>query len=170
MSDTINGAYLDFKEIKAKADVRKILDTLGILEHLEEHGAELSGWCPLGKEHGKADSFSVNVEKRNFQCFACKARGSILDFVAKLQGTDLRGAAQAVLAIMGEGGHSDEGREEQRRPYGGAKPSPVEYRPFLSWEEAASLIKRKKLDPASVVVLDLENIEMGLGFFRSKQE
>ena len=84
MSDTINGAYLDFKEIKAKADVRKILDTLGILEHLEEHGAELSGWCPLGKEHGKADSFSVNVEKRNFQCFACKARGSLLDLVAKL--------------------------------------------------------------------------------------
>jgi len=174
MSDTVNGVYLDFKEIKAKTDVRKVLEYLGILEHLEEQGAELSGWCPLGKGHGREDSFSVNAEKRIFQCFACKARGSILDLVAKLQGTDLRGAAQAVLAIMEESDQkpaeeSAADRKGKHRPYGAGTPGTVTYRPFLDWDEAASLIKQKKLAPENVVVLDLENIEMGLGFSRSRR-
>jgi DNA primase len=55
----------------------------------------------LGAEHGKRDSFSVNVEKKNFQCFACKARGSLLDFVAKFKGATLREAGEMIVSIMG---------------------------------------------------------------------
>jgi hypothetical protein len=40
----------------------------------------------------------------------------------------------------------------------------------LGWEKAVNLIKQKKLAPENVVVLDLENIEMGLGFSRSKRK
>ena len=36
-------------------DVRLALSHFGLLEHLEERGAELSGWCPFGDEHGKLD-------------------------------------------------------------------------------------------------------------------
>ena len=93
--------WLDFKAIKERADARAVLSHFGLLEHLEERGAELSGWCPFGDEHGKKDSFSVNVEKKTFQCFACKARGSLLDFVAKFQNIDLREAAQWVASMDG---------------------------------------------------------------------
>jgi len=59
--------WLDFKAIKERADTRAVLSHFGLLEHLEERGAELTGWCPFGEEHGKKDSFSMNVEKKTFK-------------------------------------------------------------------------------------------------------
>ena len=53
---------LDFRKIKAAADVETVLSHLEILEGLEERGEELVGWCPLGgKKHGKRDSFAINT-------------------------------------------------------------------------------------------------------------
>ncbi len=114
-----NEDWLDFKAIKEQADVRKVLAHFGLLEYLEARGAELVGWCPFGEEHGKKDSFSINVEKKNFQCFACKARGSLLDFVGKFQNGHLREAAHTVLGIMG--GSEEQANNEHKsggRPYG----------------------------------------------------
>lgn len=45
--------WLDFKAIKEKSDVRAVLSHFGLLEHLEEREAKLTGWCPFGDEHGK---------------------------------------------------------------------------------------------------------------------
>jgi hypothetical protein len=177
--------WLDFKEIKARTGVRPVLERFGILEHLEERGAELVGWCPFGKEHGKADSFSFNTEKRSFQCFACKARGSVLDFIAKHQGVGLRDAARIALDILGEGDTSapQEGKcpEVKGRPYGRPDPNPArppakepEARrrtqweappeetvglPFFGWEHAQFLIESGMLDPARLVVLDVAALE-----------
>jgi hypothetical protein len=182
------GDWIDFKETKARAQVRPVLDHFGILEHLEERGAELVGWCPFGKEHGKGDSFAFNVEKRSFQCFACKSRGSILDFVAKHQGVNLREAAKIVLGIMGgEGaaGPVEEKRAEAKgRPYnsgsaGSATPRHPEIPKLeaarrtkqeeprgdggsalvFSWDHARFLIEAGLLNPARVVVLDAEALE-----------
>lgn len=70
-ADTLSGAetmkesdegWVDFKAIKESVDVRRVLSHFGLLEHLEARGAELVGWCPLGEEHGKKDSFSMNME------------------------------------------------------------------------------------------------------------
>ena len=38
---------------------------------LKRKGDDLQGWCPIGKQHGKKDSFGANVEKGVFNCFAC---------------------------------------------------------------------------------------------------
>ena len=93
MNDKANQEpWIDFQSIKDAADVERVLAHYGILEHLERRGDELVGWCPMGEEHGKADSFAFNVAKKSFQCFACKARGSILDFTRKFHGSDLRTA------------------------------------------------------------------------------
>jgi hypothetical protein len=173
-SDTEKGGdWLDFKDIKARAHVRPVLEHFGILEHLEARGAELVGWCPLGKEHGKADSFAFNTEKRSFQCFACKARGSVLDFIGKYQGASLREAARIALEILGEGQAAaprEERREGEGRPYG--KPSALraelsrkaEARPeagglFFTWGHAEFLIQARMLDPARLVVLDVDALE-----------
>jgi hypothetical protein len=61
--------WLDFKAIKEKADARAVLSHFGLLEHLEERGAELVGWCPFGDEHGKLEGLGESVppfiHKRN---------------------------------------------------------------------------------------------------------
>jgi hypothetical protein len=165
-----NGDWLDFKQIKARVEVRPVLERFGILEHLEARGAELVGWCPLGREHGKADSFAFNIEKKSFQCFACKARGSVLDFVAKHQGVSLRDAAKVALGIVGESGAAtgqEEKWEGKGRPYGerpAPRPEPprkAEAKPetaglFFTWGHAEFLIQARMLDPARLVVLDVD--------------
>lgn len=181
-----NQDWLDFKSIKARVQVRPVLEHFGILEHLEERGAELVGWCPLGREHGKADSFAFNVEKRSFQCFACKARGSVLDFIAKHQDIGLRDAAKIALGLLGEDPEAPEGKPEaaKGRPYGKpARPetSKPEARrgterrkpekskgeetdglPFFGWSHAQSLVESGMLDPARLVVLDVAALEVFL--------
>jgi hypothetical protein len=188
--------WLDFKDIKARADVRPVLEHFGILEHLEERGAELVGWCPFGKEHGKADSFAFNVEKRSFQCFACKARGSVLDFIGKHQGVGLRDAAKIALDILGDKATPQEEKrpEAKGRPYGKPDPSPArppakepEVRreakreasqeedeagglPFFGWDHAQFLVEAEMLDPARLVVLDVAGLETFLKVTAKKSE
>lgn len=159
--------WLDFQIIKDAADVERVLDHCGVIEHLERRGDELVGWCPLGEEHGKADSFAFNVAKKSFQCFACKARGSVLDFMRKYQGSDLRTAALLVQEIMGLEGKAPSATRapaHKGRPYGKklsgdsksttAEPArralPVE---CLLWEEALALVEKGAIDPKDLLVL-----------------
>ena len=86
--------YIDFKQVKADADVPTVLSHLGLLDGLAERGDELVGWCPLGsKRHGKKASFAVNPTSKVFQCFACNGKGSIIDLVANVKGAHIRDAA-----------------------------------------------------------------------------
>lgn len=175
--------WLDFKSIKAKIAVKPVLEHYEILEHLEERGAELIGWCPFGKEHGKGDSFSFNTEKKSFQCFACKARGSVLDFIGKYEGLSLREAAKVALGILGEEGTEDAPAEAKGRPYGKAPgreaKRPAARRPktrpaattcgdtgkddgnpaLFSWDRALFLVQAQLLNPARLVVLDIDALE-----------
>ncbi len=161
-----DSGWLDFKAIKEMANVRMILSHLGLLAHLEERGAELVGWCPFGDEHGKKDSFSMNAEKKTFQCFACKARGSLLDFVAKFQNVDLRVAAQWVASL---GGDTVGEEKSGGRPYGKAKPARedrgADVPAVMPFALASRLIIQKKLDPANWLVVDVG----ALGFERVKE-
>lgn len=177
--------WIDFKAIKIKTEVRPVLEYFGILEHLKPHGQELVGWCPFGKEHGKEDSFAFNADKKSFQCFSCKARGSVLDFIAKLRGVTLREAAKVALEILGEREAEKETgqakKTEKGRPYGKPNPSPHSEakqperpketkRPktkekhtgklsVFTWSHAEFLIQAHKLDPSRLVVLDMNALE-----------
>lgn len=81
--------WVDFKEIKAAIDFRAVLDHYGV--ELLGVGAQLSALCPLpthvAPSIGKArsTSFSINVDKKIFQCFGCGATGNVLDFVARME-------------------------------------------------------------------------------------
>lgn len=116
MTDTANTtAQLNFKEIKTAANVTDVLAHFELLEALTQRttkqGKELVGWCPLGtKRHGKRDSFSINPESKIFQCFACKEKGTILDFVALVAKLHIRDAAALVAQIST--GTSPEPRQE----------------------------------------------------------
>lgn len=168
--------WLDFNAIKEKADVRAVLSHFGLLGYLEEHGAELTGWCPFGDEHGNKDSFSINVEKKIFQCFACKMRGGLLDFVAKFANFGLREAAQTVQSIMGDG----EKKEEKKggRPYGVWKKEKAVcetvadereeradiFPAVMPFSLASRLISGKKINPDCLLVLNLDAV--GFEFIR----
>jgi hypothetical protein len=174
---------LDFKAIKEGADIRKVLSHFGVFKHLEARGSELVGWCPFGEEHGKKDSFSMNVEKQKFQCFACKEKGSILDFVMALKKCDLRDAARTVLSIM-EGGEKEE-QKSGGRPYGKSRPENTPQKgvpdipgavaeagedvpPVMSFSLASRLIIANKIKPEHLLVVDMDAV--GIEWKKAKRE
>ena len=91
------GQYIDFRFVKANASFEALLHHYGI--ETKGTGDERTALCPFHEE-AKA-SFKVNLAKGGFHCFGCGAKGNVLDFVAKLEGCDLREAAVIVAEASG---------------------------------------------------------------------
>lgn len=91
------GQYIDFRFVKANASFDALLQRYRI--ETKGTGDERSALCPFHDE-GKP-SFKVNLRKGGFHCFGCGAKGNVLDFVAKLEGCDLREAAVIVAEASG---------------------------------------------------------------------
>ncbi len=85
--------WVDYKEVKKKVSMSMVLNRYEILDSFKETKEGVRGACPI--HHGtNSKSFSVSFEKNAWQCFGdCKAGGNVLDFVAKMEDTDLRGSA-----------------------------------------------------------------------------
>ena len=93
--------WVDFRQVKQSVSMQMVLDHYHI-SGLRKNGNELRGQCPLHRGEG-ARSFHVNVSKNVFQCFSCKARGNVLDFVAAFESCTVREAALKLKAWFGEG-------------------------------------------------------------------
>lgn len=163
-----NANWVDFKTIKQRVNVRMVLNHYHI-DWLREKGDELRGRCPVHKGEGQS-TFHVSLSKNAFQCFSCKARGNVLDFVAAMEQCSVREAAvklQEWFAIP-------ESATASAAPTGQAKPeaatsdvgeSPADNRP-LSFQ-------LKGLDPAHPYLqsrgISRETAEeFGLGFFSGR--
>ena len=114
------GEFIDFAYVKERADFVAVLAHYNI--DVTGRGAERRGLCPF---HDDAEpSLSVNVDRKVFQCFGCKARGNALEFVAKMEECDLRAAAIILAECCGIGLADREERsapapkEAQERPKG----------------------------------------------------
>jgi DNA primase len=83
--------WVDFKAIKQAVSMQAVLDRYGI-NWLRKNKDELRGRCPIHKGDGER-SFHVSTAKNAFQCFSCKARGNVLDFVAAMEKCSVRDAA-----------------------------------------------------------------------------
>ena len=83
--------WVDFKAVKQAVSMEMVLDRYGI-NWLRKNRDELRGRCPIHKGEGER-SFQVNISKGAFQCFSCKARGNVLDFVAAMEQCSIRDAA-----------------------------------------------------------------------------
>src|SRR5687767_9937531 len=83
--------WVDFRAVKAAVPIAAVLQRYGV-QGLKRHGAELRGRCPVHKGEGQ-DSFHANTEKNAFNCFSCKVRGNVLDFVAAMERCTVRDAA-----------------------------------------------------------------------------
>lgn len=86
-------AWVDFNLIKAAVTMEMLVVQYGITS-LARAGDELRGVCPIHEGKSKRE-FAVNLVKNTFCCFAptCKARGNVLDFVAKMERCSVKDAA-----------------------------------------------------------------------------
>jgi DNA primase len=86
-------AWVDFNLIKAAVTMEMLIVQYGIVG-LARNGDELRGVCPIHEGKSKRE-FAINLSKNTFCCFAptCKARGNVLDFVAKMERCTVRDAA-----------------------------------------------------------------------------
>ena len=72
--------WVDFKAVKAAVTMEMVLGRYGV-NWLRKKGDELRGRCPIHEGEGE-NTFHVSLTKEAFNCFSCKARGNVLDFVA----------------------------------------------------------------------------------------
>lgn len=91
----VDTQYLNFKHIKERTNVLSLLAFYGLHDKITAQPGkdEMVGRCPFGEPgHGDETSFAFNTKKKTFQCFACKTRGSVLDFyrhMEQAQGNDI---------------------------------------------------------------------------------
>jgi DNA primase len=86
-------AWVDFNLIKAAVTMEMLIVQYGITS-LARNGDEMRGVCPIHQGKSKRE-FSINLVKNTFYCFAplCKARGNVLDFVARMERCTVKDAA-----------------------------------------------------------------------------
>jgi DNA primase len=82
--------WVDFRAVKQAVSMQALLDHYGI-NWLRKNNDELRGRCPIHKGDGDRN-FHVNLVKNVFNCFSCKARGNVLDFVAAMENCSVRDA------------------------------------------------------------------------------
>ena len=82
---------VNFQAVKEAVSLEEVLRYYQV-PGLRRHRQQLQGRCPL---HGgtRDDSFRVSLTQNFFHCFACQARGSVLDFVAAREKCSIREAA-----------------------------------------------------------------------------
>jgi DNA primase len=84
--------WVDFAAIKQSVGLAAVLRRYHIL--LRRSGRDqYRGTCPIHRGEGR-DAFHVNLSRNLFHCFSCGAGGSVLDFVAAMEGCTLREAAR----------------------------------------------------------------------------
>ena len=96
-SGTQVGIFVDLSRAKQVPFV-DALQELGLLEKLRRDGEELKGICPL--HGGDKESFGVHVSRGVFNCFACKKKGNVLDFVMHFKQVNVKEAGQWLIALL----------------------------------------------------------------------
>ena len=88
----VTGKPIDFRAIKDQARFETVLAVFGL--ETRGYGDERMTWCPFHDDG--SPSCSINLEKKVFHCFACGEKGTILDFVAKMEQIEIFESARLV--------------------------------------------------------------------------
>jgi DNA primase len=82
--------WVDFTAIKLHVSLAVVLQRYQV--SLRRSGCnQYRGLCPIHRGEGR-DAFHANLSQDVFHCFSCGAGGSVLDFVAAMEGCTLREA------------------------------------------------------------------------------
>ncbi len=91
--------WADFRAVKQAVSLEAVLHLYQV-PGLRRHRDQLEGCCPIHRGK-RADSFRVHLSKNVFHCFACQARGNVLDFVAAMEKCSIREAALRLQQWLG---------------------------------------------------------------------
>jgi len=85
--------WIDFKKLRQELNFETVLSNYGVTLDIREtgKGRQHSGSCPLSKCKGKSllrKVFSANLDDKIWQCFSCRQKGNVLDFIALMEGLD----------------------------------------------------------------------------------
>ncbi|HEY3856317.1 MAG TPA: CHC2 zinc finger domain-containing protein [Verrucomicrobiae bacterium] len=85
--------FVDFRAIRARVTMERVLEHYGVLGTFKRSGSRLSGPCPI--HHGSNPTqFRVDTDKNLWNCFSeCKHGGNVLDFIAKKEDISIHDAA-----------------------------------------------------------------------------
>jgi DNA primase len=161
--------YVNFEELKAEVPLQAILSFYDVLEGLEEYGGELVGHCPFCDHQAKKKPFHANLDKNVWQCFACKRKGSIIDFVKHKEGGTLKEAAQFIQMMIASRSSqkarsdrvlaSERLREEPDGEVSRWEKQPQEELPsVLSLDQANRLVVNGQAQAREFVVLHIANV------------
>src|SRR3954447_16525631 len=85
--------WVDYKALKQRVKIADVLGQYNLTDTLNRKGDNLVGPCPIHKGTN-ATQFHVSIAKNNFNCFGdCHGGGNVIDFVAKMEGVEIRQAA-----------------------------------------------------------------------------
>jgi DNA primase len=115
-------AWIDFRKLRQEVDFEALLRHYQV--KLRINGVQGMGFCPLPTHRGerRSPSFSVNFDKKIFQCFGCKARGNVIDFAVRMEGKlpadthAVREVAEILQQNFVEGGRRTNRPPPQRPP------------------------------------------------------
>ena len=117
---------LDFKALRANADFARVLAAYDIVPAKDgSRPNQLKALCPFHEDTNP--SLKVNTERNIYHCFACGAKGNVLDFVMAMDGTDIRAAATRLADISGQHPEltaSDTSRPAAKRTKAATAPAP----------------------------------------------
>jgi DNA primase len=88
---------VELSQVKEKASFEIILRHYSL--RVIGSGKQRMALCPFHAD--TTPSCSINLERNVFHCFGCNAKGSVLDFVARMENVSIREAAARVKEICG---------------------------------------------------------------------
>jgi DNA primase len=91
--------WVDFSAVKRAVSLEAAMRHYQV-QGLRRHRDQLQGCCPI-HDGKRDDSFRVHLTKNVFHCFACQARGNVLDFVAAMEKCSIREAALRLQQCFG---------------------------------------------------------------------
>ena len=158
--------WVDFKAIKSAVSMEMMLARYSV-NWLGRKDDELRGRCPIHQGEGK-DTFHVNVLKNVFNCFSCKKRGNVLDFVAAMEKCSVRDAAVQIrewCSVIGDATVKAE-KTKSKETDGGVTETPAAFNKPLTFQ-------LKSVDSSHGYVaergISKETAEtFGVGFFSGK--
>jgi DNA primase len=95
--------WVDFRAIQEEVSLESVLEHYEVKDLRRRCRDQLEGCCPL---HGgeREDAFHASLSKNVFHCFACDAKGNVLNFVAAMEQCSIREAALKLQAWFGRPG------------------------------------------------------------------
>ncbi len=147
--------WIDFKRLKESLDFCEVLEHYGVT--FKAKGEQATARCPLPTHpgDGKSPSFSAQLRKGIWQCFApgCKARGNVLDFAVRMEGLspeNHQDVHRVAVMLWQRFGH--EADDATAKPAGSSNSSPKRDRPRTrggsnGMETPDSSIQESKADP-----------------------